>query len=105
VGKGDSDGGSVDVDFSDFAFMLLYRYGIIGYALMTSAKVGDLLKVLVQYHRLLTPDVKFELDDQGDFVVLRAITEDTLSRQGARFFMESYFACVHVCATFLLPEL
>ena len=79
-------------------------HGIIGYALMTSATVHDLLKVLIQYNRLVTPDIKVELHYLGDEVALRAMSNGILNRKTDRFFMECFFASVHTCATFLLPH-
>jgi len=81
----------------------LLSHGVVGYALMSSATIGDLLKVLIQYNRLLAPEMKFELHHQGDTVALRAIANGSVTRRFNRFAMESFFASVHSCAALLLP--
>lgn len=46
--------------------------GILGYALMTSATVDDVLKLLVRYKRALLPSMRIELIPIGECVELRS---------------------------------
>lgn len=46
--------------------------GILGYALMTSATVGDVLKLLVRYKRAVLPSMRIELIASGGSVQLRS---------------------------------
>ncbi|HBO15278.1 MAG TPA: AraC family transcriptional regulator [Porticoccaceae bacterium] len=50
----------------------LVSMGILGYAAMTSDKVGDVLNLLVRYKRALLPSMRIELIPDGDSVVLRS---------------------------------
>jgi len=46
--------------------------GILGYALMTSATVDDVLKLLVRYKRALLPSMRIELIPSGGSIELRS---------------------------------
>ncbi len=46
--------------------------GILGYALMTSATVGDVLKLLVRYKRALLPSIRIELIQEAGSMELRS---------------------------------
>ena len=46
--------------------------GILGYALMTSATVGDVLKLLVRYKRAVLPSMRIDLIDYAGSVQLRS---------------------------------
>ena len=82
----------------------LPAHGVIGYALMSSGTVSELLNVIIRYNRLLAPDIDVRLHKQDDFVALRATTKGVSTYRIDQFFMEAFFASVSTCAAFLFPN-
>lgn len=78
-------------------------HGVFGYALMSSANVGDALKLLLQYNRILVPEMTVELVSAGEEVALRGSARQ-LRPEVERFFIESFFTAVLTSAAFLLGE-
>ncbi|HEY7776551.1 MAG TPA: AraC family transcriptional regulator ligand-binding domain-containing protein, partial [Kineobactrum sp.] len=67
--------------------------GIFGYALLSSATVGDALKLLIRYNRALLPDVRIELvldDDRPEILV----TASHLPLMLERFYCEVLYAAI-----------
>lgn len=77
-------------------------HGVFSYALMSSATIGDVLKLLLQYNRILVPELKIELVPVQNTVVLRCQATQ-LAPELERFFIESFFTAVINFANFLLP--
>ncbi|MDG2502001.1 MAG: AraC family transcriptional regulator [Porticoccaceae bacterium] len=65
--------------------------GILGYALMTSATVGDVLKLLVRYKRALLPSMRIELIPSADSVQLRSAAAH-LPEALEQFYKDSLYA-------------
>jgi AraC-like DNA-binding protein len=67
--------------------------GIFGYALMTSATVGDALKLLIRYSRIILPSIRIEVQQRGDWVdVVVEAAQLTLALE--RFYCEVLFAAI-----------
>lgn len=77
-------------------------HGVFSYALMSSATIGDVLNLLLQYNRILVPELKIELVPLQNTVVLRCRATQ-LAAELERFFIESFFTAVRNFADFLLP--
>lgn len=78
-------------------------HGVLGYALMSSATIGDVLKLLLQYHRMLMPSRCLSLDQQQQRVALvchPVHIEESLER----FMVEAFYAAVVTSGHFLLGE-
>ena len=82
--------------------MQVNTHGVFSYALMSSATIGDVLNLLLQYNRILVPELKIELVPLQDTVALRCRATQ-LSAELERFFIESFFTAVRNFADFLLP--
>ncbi len=54
-------------------------HGVLGYALMSSATVSDVLQLLLQYHRMLLPSMRLALIEEHEqvFLVCRAVHLDS----------------------------
>ena len=65
--------------------------GILGYALMTSATVDDVLKLLVRYKRALLPSMRIELIPSADSVQLRSAAAH-LPEALEQFYKDSLYA-------------
>ena len=78
-------------------------HGVLGYALMSSATVGDVLQLLLQYHRMLQPSMRLQLIKDSDHVYLecRALH---LNEQLERFLVECFYAAVRTSGSFLLGD-
>ena len=67
--------------------------GILGYALMTSATVGDALKLLLRYKRAVLPGMRIELMPCDGSIELRS-SADHLPRTLERFYQDALYAGV-----------
>ena len=67
--------------------------GILGYALMTSATVGDALKLLLRYKRAVLPGMRIELMPCDGSIELRS-SADHLPRALERFYQDALYAGV-----------
>jgi len=67
--------------------------GIFGYALMTSATVGDALRLLVRYNRAILPGIEIELlEEQGNWQLI--VQTEHLPRALGRFYCELLYAAI-----------
>ena len=64
--------------------------GMIGYALMSSAKVMDSLKLLIKYSKMLLPSVEMSVTNYKQFLVLEAKAPQ-LPRSLEQFYIDSLF--------------
>ena len=64
--------------------------GMIGYALMSSAKVIDSLKLLIKYSKMLLPSVEMSVTNYKQFLVLEAKAPQ-LPRSLEQFYIDSLF--------------
>jgi AraC-like DNA-binding protein len=77
--------------------------GIFGYALMTSATVGDALKLLIRYSRTIMPSIQIEIQqDAGRVDVL--VEANHLSLDLQRFYCEVLFSAIVVTASILIGD-
>jgi len=67
--------------------------GILGYALMTSATVGDALKLLLKYNQAILPSMTMEIVASHDGVVLVGKAPH-VPRQLERFYAETLYSSV-----------
>ena len=77
--------------------------GIFGYALLTSATVGDALKLLIRYSRTIMPSIRIEVlqhDGRVDVLVEAA----HLSLELERFYCEALFAGIVNSGSLLIGE-
>lgn len=75
--------------------------GVLGYALMSSATIADVLQILLQYHRMVMPTVSLSLTTNKGAVAL-GCRGAHLSELEERFMLESFFAAVITCGRFLI---
>ncbi len=78
-------------------------HGILGYAVLASANLGDALRFALTYYRVLGLAFELELVEVGDTVEVRAIETLPLGPLG-RFAAECLMASLHGIAAFLLGE-
>ena len=67
--------------------------GIFGYALMTSATIGDALKLLVRYNRVILPSIGIELQQRDDELELW-VRAAHLPQALQRFYTEVLYAAI-----------
>ena len=67
--------------------------GIFGYALMTSATIGDALKLLVRYNRVILPSIGIELQQHEDELELW-VKAAHLPQALQRFYTEVLYAAI-----------
>ena len=83
--------------------MNISTHGVLGYALMSSAKVADVLQLLLQYHRMLMPSLRLSLIEEQQFVALECSGQH-VSESLERFWVESFYAAVVVSGRFLVGD-
>ena len=69
--------------------------GMIGYALMSSAKVMDSLKLLIKYSKMLLPSVEMSVTNYKEFLVLEAKAPQ-LPRSLEQFYIDSLFTSLTI---------
>lgn len=75
--------------------------GIFGYAIMTSATVGDALKLLVRYSQAILPSINIELQHcKGKVEVL--VRGEHLPLALEHFYCEVLYAAIIVCGSILI---
>ncbi|MEZ5572119.1 MAG: AraC family transcriptional regulator [Halioglobus sp.] len=77
--------------------------GIFGYALMTSATVGDALKLLIRYSRIIMPSIRIEVR-QSDGRVYVVVEAAHLPLELERFYCEALFAGIVNSGSLLIGE-
>ena len=75
--------------------------GIFGYALMTSATIGDALKLLVRYNQVILPSIGIELQQQEDKLELW-VRAAHLPQSLQRFYTEVLYAAIVNSGSILL---
>lgn len=81
--------------------MNIPQLGVIGYALMSCANGEAALKLLLQYQRIIMPEVLLSTTQEHSTMVLSCRAEH-LSQPVERFCLESFFVAICLCATELL---
>jgi AraC-like DNA-binding protein len=77
--------------------------GIFGYALMTSATVGDALKLLIRYSRAIMPSVHIEVQQHAGEVDIVASTVHLPSAL-ARFYCDALYAAIVHSGSLLIGD-
>ncbi|MFT5691603.1 MAG: AraC-like DNA-binding protein [Oceanicoccus sp.] len=67
--------------------------GIFGYALMTSSTVGDALRLLVRYNRVILPSIQIELKSSDDRMEI-LVQAEHLPQELERFYCELIYAAI-----------
>lgn len=81
--------------------MNIPQLGVIGYALMSCATGEAALKLLLQYQRIIMPEVVLSTKQEHSNMVLSCRAEH-LTQPVERFCLESFFVAICLCATELL---
>src|SRR5690606_3090617 len=51
--------------------IMIHDHGIVGYAILSSARLRDAMNIIARYHQLSNPAVRFSYHVEGDDVVIR----------------------------------
>ena len=81
----------------------LVSLGMFGYALLTSARVGEVLNLILRYNRAISPNIDITLVSTGDSIELRNKTAP-LPTNLQRFHADALYASVYANLKILAPE-
>ena len=78
-------------------------HGVFGYAMLSSATIGDALNLLMRYHRILVPELSIDLHTGTDWVALRCHATQ-FPADLERFSIDSFFTAMITSAAALDPS-
>jgi len=84
--------------------IIMVPQGILGYAISTSATIGDALNLLTRYHRALLPSMAIELSSGDGKQTLTSRAAHDMTRELERFYTEVLYSGIITAGGMLLAD-